>query len=303
MQKFLIVIAGPTASGKTSLGIQLAQKYGTVILSADSRQFYKEMSIGTAKPNTEELAAAKHLFIDNLSIQEEYTVGQYEKDAIDILNELFKTKDVVLLVGGSGLFIKAVLEGLDQFPEVPQPTRNKWTKLYEDKGIEELQTLLEKQDPEYFKEVDIQNPHRLIRALSVVDVSGKPFSSFRNKSGKKRDFMPISIKLNWDREALYNRINLRVDQMMEQGLLEEAKTLFPLKDLNALQTVGYQEFFDFFEGKISKEEAIELLKRNTRRYAKRQMTWLRKMENNSKFFHPSDYKDIENYIEEKMKHS
>lgn len=302
MQKFLIVIAGPTASGKTSLGIRLAQKYGTAILSADSRQFYKEMSIGTAKPTPEELAAAQHFFIDNLSIHDEYTVGQYEKDAISLLENLFKTKDIVLLVGGSGLFIKAVLEGLDKFPEVPQSVRNKWSKIAETEGIEKLQNLLQKQDSEYYREVDIHNPHRLIRALSVIEVSGKPFSSFRNKSGKKRNFIPINIKLNWEREILYQRINLRVDQMMEQGLLAEANGLYHLKDLNALQTVGYQEFFDFFDGNISQEEAVELLKRNTRRYAKRQMTWLRKMEN-SAFFHPSEYENIVDYIEQQINHS
>lgn len=297
MSKHLIVIAGPTASGKTSLGIRLAQKYDSAILSADSRQFYREMSIGTAKPTEEELAAAKHYFVDNLSIHDEYSVGDYEREAIDLLNDVFARKDVALIVGGSGLFIKAVLEGLDEFPDVPNEVKENLIVLEKEKGIEVLQNMLKEKDPAYFSEVDIHNPHRLIRALSVIEVSGKPFSSFRNQAPKERGFSPIIIQLEWEREELYDRINRRVDLMLEAGLLDEVASLLPLKHLNALQTVGYQEFFDYLDNKITKEEAIRLVKRNSRRYAKRQMTWLRKMEN-TKAFHPSDWNGIAAYLDE-----
>lgn len=297
MSKYLIVIAGATASGKTSLGIRIAQKYDTVILSADSRQFYREMSIGTAKPTEEELSAAKHYFVDNLSIHDEYSVGDYEREAITLLDEIFTTKNVALIVGGSGLFIKAVLEGLDEFPDVSNEIKERLIQLEKEEGIEVLQKMLQEKDPVYFSEVDIHNPHRLIRALSVIEASGQPFSSFRNQAPKKRNFQPIVIQLDWEREKLYERINKRVDLMLEAGLLDEVKSLFPLKDLNALQTVGYQEFFDYLEDKISKEEAIRLVKRNSRRYAKRQMTWLRKMEN-TQAFHPSDWDALETYLDE-----
>ncbi|MGK0388625.1 MAG: tRNA dimethylallyltransferase [Maribacter sp.] len=296
MSKYLIVIVGATASGKTSLGIRLAQKYDTVILSADSRQFYREMSIGTAKPTEEELVAAPHHFIDNLSIHDKYSVGDYEKEAITLLDEIFETKDVALMVGGSGLFIKSVLEGLDEFPDVPNEIKEKLIQLEKEEGIEALQNMLKEKDPNYFSEVDIHNPHRLIRALSVIEASGKPFSSFRNQAAKKRNFQAIIIQLDWEREKLYERINQRVDLMLEAGLLDEVKSLLPLKYLNALQTVGYQEIFDYLDNNISKEEAIRLVKRNSRRYAKRQMTWLRKMEN-TKAFLPSDLDKIASYLD------
>ena len=299
MSKYLIVIAGATASGKTSLGIRLAQKYDTVILSADSRQFYQEMSIGTAKPTVEELAAAKHHFVDNLSIHDEYSVGDYEREAITLLDEIFETKDVALMVGGSGLFIKAVLEGLDEFPDVPNEIKEKFIQLEKEEGIEALQRMLEEKDPSYFSEVDIHNPRRLTRALSVIEASGKPFSSFRNQAPKKRNFQSIVIQLDWEREKLYDRINQRVDLMLEAGLLDEVKSLLPLKQLNALQTVGYQELFDYLDNKITKEEAIRLVKRNSRRYAKRQMTWLRKMEN-GRAFHPTDWDKITTYLDSMM---
>jgi tRNA dimethylallyltransferase len=296
VSKYLIVIVGATASGKTSLGIRLAQKYDTVILSADSRQFYREMSIGTAKPTEEELVAAPHHFIDNLSIHDKYSVGDYEKEAITLLDEIFETKDVALMVGGSGLFIKSVLEGLDEFPDVPNEIKEKLIQLEKEEGIEALQNMLKEKDPNYFSEVDIHNPHRLIRALSVIEASGKPFSSFRNQAAKKRNFQAIIIQLDWEREKLYERINQRVDLMLEAGLLDEVKSLLPLKYLNALQTVGYQEIFDYLDNNISKEEAIRLVKRNSRRYAKRQMTWLRKMEN-TKAFLPSDLDKIASYLD------
>lgn len=294
--KYLIVIAGATASGKTNLGIQLAKAYDTVILSADSRQFYREMSIGTAKPSAEELAAATHCFVDSLSIHDSYSVGDYEKDAIALLDKLFLEKDVVLMVGGSGLFISAVTDGLDEYPNVPLAIREKYTQLEKEQGIQVLQTLLQTQDPEYYNIVDIQNPHRLIRALSVIEVSGKTFSSFRQQKNKQRNFTPIYVLLDWERAALYERINKRVDIMLENGLLDEVKNLYPFKQLNALQTVGYQEIFEAMDGNITMEEAIELVKRNSRRYAKRQLTWFRKIQGAGRF-HPSEYAKIQSFIE------
>ncbi len=299
MKNYLIVIAGPTASGKTSLGIQLSQHFNAPILSADSRQFYKEMSIGTAKPTHDELNAAPHHFIDTLSIQDDYSVGDYEKDAITLLDKKFSKNNIAILLGGSGLYIKAVLEGLDVFPEVKESIKNYYIQLHLKEGVEVLQNELKEKDPIFYQKVDIQNPHRLIRALSVIKASGKPFSNFQNQEKKNRNFEPIIINLQWEREELYKRINDRVDLMMENGQLEEARSLFHLKDLNALQTVGYQELFEFFDQKISLVEAIELIKRNSRRYAKRQMTWFRKMEN-SVSFHPSKLQDILNYIASKL---
>ncbi len=299
MQKYLIVIAGPTASGKTSLGIELANHFGTSIISADSRQFYREMEIGTAKPTVSELAAAPHYLINNLSIHDEYSVGDFEREAIALLDELYLVHDVVLLVGGSGLFIKAVLEGLDEFPDVPIEIRNDYINLYEEKGIGALQSELREKDIEYYESVDISNHHRLIRALSVIRVSGQTFSSFRKKTKKPRSFEPIIIGLEWNREILYDRINRRVDMMVRDGLLDEVKALMPHQQLNALQTVGYQEIFDFLNGQHDWDTAIELIKRNSRRYAKRQMTWLRKVEG-IQHFHPSQTQDIIAFISERM---
>jgi len=281
--KYLIVIGGPTASGKTNLAIQLAQHYKTVILSADSRQFYKEMNIGTAKPNSEELAAAPHYFINTLSIEEEYTVGDYELEALNTLENIYKEHDIAILAGGSGLFIRALCEGLDKFPDVPSEIKEAIQEVYDSKGIKALQAELKEKDPLYYDEVDIQNARRLMRALEVIRVSGEPFSSFRQKNVQKRPFQPIYVLINMDRTVLYDRINRRVDLMMEAGLLEEALSLHPKKHLKSLQTVGYQEFFDYFDEKISIEEAIELVKRNSRRYAKRQMTWFRKREHWNSF--------------------
>ncbi len=279
----LIVIIGATASGKTNLGIRLAKHFGTDIISSDSRQFYKEMSIGTAKPTEDELNTAKHHFINHLSIHNDYSVGNYEKDAIALIENLFQTKDKLILLGGSGLFINAVLYGLDDFPRVSQIVKDKYISLLNQNGIAFLQEELKEKDPKYYEEVDVQNPHRLIRALSVIEVGGKPFSNYRNQSPKKRNFEPIIIYLDWEREFLYYRINRRVDMMMEEGLLEEALQLYPFRHLNALQTVGYQELFDYFDKKSTLDEAIGLIKRNSRRYAKRQMTWFRKIDNKHSF--------------------
>ncbi len=275
-QKHLIVIGGATATGKTAAAIHVAQHFQAEILSADSRQFYREMSIGTAKPSTEELTQAPHHFINSLSIETAYSVGDFESDALSLLEKLFKKQDVVVLVGGSGLFIRAVCEGLDEFPEVPKSIVEDLETALETEGIEALQAELKAIDPDYFAQADVQNPYRLIRALSVCRASDKPFSSFRTQEKKQRFFTPIYVLMELERPVLYEKINCRVDKMMQEGLLEEARQLYPLRQLNALQTVGYQELFDFFDEKITLEMAIEKIKMNSRRYAKRQSTWFRK---------------------------
>jgi tRNA dimethylallyltransferase len=275
-QKHLIVIGGATATGKTAAAIQMAQHFGAEILSADSRQFYREMGIGTAKPNAEELAKAPHHFINSLSVTDDYSVGDFESQALSLLEKLYETYDVAVLVGGSGLFIRALCEGLDEFPNVPNEVVQNVEAQLKQSGIVALQAELKLLDPVYFEEVDLNNPHRLIRALSVCRASGMPFSSFRTQVKKQRFFTPIYVRMELERTVLYEKINLRVDEMMQQGLLEEARALYPLRHLNALQTVGYQELFSFFDGKCSLEEAVEHIKQNSRRYAKRQSTWFRK---------------------------
>lgn len=294
--KYLIVIGGPTASGKTSFAIKLAKHYDTVILSADSRQFFKEMEIGTARPSKEELAAVPHHFIANKSIQEAYSVGDFERDALKTLNKVFQTNDIAVVVGGSGLYIKALCEGLNEFPDVPETIKQQVIKEYQTQGIEFLQTELQQLDPDYYQQVDLQNPHRLIRAISVCRASGKPFTYFWKPQHEVRPFTPIYLQMHWPRTKLYDRINQRVEIMLEAGLEEEAKALTPYQAHAALQTVGYQEFFDYFKGSINKEEAIELIKRNSRRYAKRQMTWYRR-DPHWKLFHPSELDTAISYVE------
>jgi tRNA dimethylallyltransferase len=272
----LIVIAGPTASGKTAYSIKLAQSLNTVILSADSRQFYKEMSIGTAAPTEEELAQVKHYFVHHISIEDKYDVADYERDALQLLEKLFQDHDTVIMTGGSGLFIDAVCNGIDEMPDIQPEIREKVQKLYDDGGLRALQDEAQHLDPEYFAIVDQQNPRRLQRALEICYQTGKTFTSFRQRKPAQRDFEIKKYALLWDRQELINRIDLRVDMMMEQGLLEEAKALYPKRHLNALNTVGYKELFAYFDGDCTLEEAIELIKIHTRQYAKRQMTWLRK---------------------------
>lgn len=276
MNNHLIVILGPTASGKTALSIALAQHFDAEIISCDSRQFYKEMNIGTAKPDAAEQAAAPHHFVDCRSISEDYSVGDYERDVMAFLEDYYKRKNTAILVGGSGLYVHAVCNGVDVFPEVDRSFREKLLQELEEFGIEPLQKELEISDPVYYAKVDLANPHRLVRALEICRSTGKPFSDFHVQNTTERPFKIIKIGIEWEREMLYDRINRRVDLMLEAGLVEEAKKLYPQRHLNALQTVGYQEFFDYFENKITLPEAIELVKRNTRRYAKRQMTWFRK---------------------------
>ena len=274
--KTLIVIAGPTASGKTAYSIELAKQLNTVILSADSRQFYKEMSIGTAAPTEEELAQVKHYFVHHISIEDKYDVADYERDALQLLDELFKTHDCVIMTGGSGLFIDAVCNGIDIMPDVQPEIREKVQKLYDDGGLKALQEQVQHLDPEYYAIVDLQNPRRLQRALEVCYQTGQTFTSFRSGNAVQRDFDIKKYALLWNRETLIERIDRRVDMMMKQGLLEEARSLYPKRHLNALNTVGYKELFAYFDGQCTLDEAVEQIKIHTRQYAKRQMTWLRK---------------------------
>jgi len=275
-KKTLIVIAGPTASGKTAFAIKVAKALNTVILSADSRQFYKEMSIGTAAPTEEELSQVRHYFVHHISIEDKYDVADYERDALQLLDELFKAHDAVVMTGGSGLFIDAVCNGIDAMPDVQPEIRQKVENLLQEGGLRALQDEVQRIDPEYFALVDQQNPRRLQRALEVCYQTGKTFTSFRSGNTVHRDFDIKKYALLWDRKALIERIDKRVDLMMEQGLLEEAKSLYPRRHLNALNTVGYKELFAFFDGQCTLAEAVELIKIHTRQYAKRQMTWLRK---------------------------
>jgi len=276
MNNYLISVVGATAIGKTALSIKLAQHFKAEIISSDSRQFYKEMTIGTAVPTSEELAAAPHHFIQNRSIFEDYSVGQFEKDALLKLEELFSKSNVVIMVGGSGLYTNAVISGLDYFPEVNPEIRENLNLQLKNEGIESLQNKLKELDIESYNSIEIENPHRLIRALEICIGTGKPYSEYKNKPKAIRNFNPIKIGLTADRELMYNRINKRVGIMLEEGLLEEAEKLHELKNLNALQTVGYRELFQYFDGNCTLEFAIEEIKKNTRRFAKRQVTWNKK---------------------------
>ena len=277
-QKTLYVLVGPTAVGKTALAIALAKQLKTEIISADSRQIYREMILGTAKPSLQELAEIPHHFINSHSIDQEYSAGQYEREAQALLDILFKRHESLVLVGGSGLYIKGLLEGFDTIPEVPEHVRESLEEQFEQKGLGWLQQELETHDPDLFEGIDQQNPHRLIRALEVKMHTGQSIQSFRGLKKKEHDFRVVKVGLELDRESLYKRIDMRMDSMIAQGLFEEAQGLYPKRALNALQTVGYQEIFDFIEGKYDKNEAIRLLKRNSRRYAKRQLTWFKRDE-------------------------
>ena len=291
LEKKLIIIVGPTGVGKTALSIELAQYLKTEIISADSRQIYKELNIGTAKPSEQECKAVPHHFIGSHSIHENYNVGKYELETISQLNQLFQKYNTLILVGGTGLYVDAICNGIDHLPETNFQIRNELENLLEKEGISALQTKLKEVDIEYYKTVDLNNPHRLIRALEVSIISGKPYSSFRKKNPVTRIFTPIKIGLNINRDLLYERINNRVDDMINQGLVEEAMHLFQHKNLNALQTVGYQELFDHFEEKISLEQAIEFIKQNSRRYAKRQLTWF-KRDKEITWFEPNEKEKI-----------
>ncbi|MFZ4100784.1 MAG: tRNA (adenosine(37)-N6)-dimethylallyltransferase MiaA [Sphingobacterium thalpophilum] len=299
MSKTLIIIAGPTAAGKTALAIQIAKHFNTEIISADSRQFYREMNIGTAKPSKEELEVIPHHLIDSHSIVDSFSVGDFEKEVINLLEKLFKSLDQVVLVGGSGLFINSICNGFDELPVASEETRNKLNQLLVEKGIEHLQEKLKWADPEYYEEVDIKNPQRLIRALEVFESTGYPFSTYRTKTPKKRNFNIIKLGINPTREKLYEQINLRVDQMVERGLFEEVKGLVEYRQLNTLNTVGYSELFEYIDGKLSKEEAIDKIKQNTRRFAKRQLTWFKKSEDMN-WFEANELNAILNFLDAAM---
>lgn len=297
---FLINIVGPTAIGKTALAIKLAHHFGTEIISSDSRQFFKEMSIGTAVPSEEELSEAVHHFIQHKSIFESYSVGDFERDTIKFLENFYKKNSIIIMVGGSGLYSNAVLYGLDEFPDISQQIREDLNSEYKNKGIEFLQKKLQQLDPQHYENVDIYNPQRIIRALEVCIGTGKAYSSFLNKKKKDRFFSFIQIGLIAEREAMYNRINLRVEKMLEKGLFKEVQSLYKYKNLNALQTVGYREFFDFLDSKINFNQAIELTKMNTRRFAKRQLTWYNKQTDIQWFDYKTNLPEIVNYINSKL---
>jgi len=276
MNKTLISVVGPTAIGKTKLAISLAVYFNTEIISADSRQFYKEMSIGTAVPDASELNTVPHHFIQHTSIFDSYSVGDFEKDVIDLLERLFKKHDTVIMVGGSGLYVDAVTKGLDEFPKIDPKIRAKLNEEFMKEGIVSLQRRLKVLDKDYYSNMDIDNPHRLIRALEVCIGSGRPYSSFLNKKKDPRPFNTVSIGIMAERDIIYERINRRVDIMIKDGLLEEAKELSTYRDLNALQTVGYKELFQYFDGNWEMDHAISEIKKNTRRFAKRQLTWFKR---------------------------
>ena len=300
MDKFLISVVGPTAIGKTSLAISLAKHYKTEIVSADSRQFFKEMQIGTAVPSKKELATVPHHFIQHKSILENYSVGDFEKEAIALLSHLYKKHDFVIMVGGSGLYVDAVTKGLDEFPDVDPGIRKDLNKKLKEKGIVELQNQLKLLDESQYAKIDIENPHRLIRALEICIGSGQPYSSFLNKKKTNRPFKTITISLKADRQVIYDRINQRVDQMIEEGLLKEARKMHPHSALNALQTVGYKELFKYFDGEWDLDFAISEIKKNTRRFAKRQLTWYRKNEKLIWFDYDEDKANIFKTINEEI---
>lgn len=298
-KKTLIVVVGPTAVGKTALAIKLAQHFNTEIVSADSRQFYQEMTIGTAKPDAAERAAVRHHFIDSHSIQEEYSAGNFERDALQILAQLFGHHEVVVMVGGSGLFVRAVCEGLDDLPKAPEGIRDSLNSKFNEEGLEPLKARLKEIDPAYYAIADVDNPQRVIRALEVYEASGHTMSYYQKRNVEKRSFDIVTVGLNMDREQLYERINLRVDKMLEAGLIEEVKALEAYRHKPALLTVGYAEIFDYFDGNVSLAEAVAKIKQNSRRYAKRQITWFKKY-GNTTWFAPDEVDAIFSFVSDKM---
>lgn len=299
MKNILIVLLGPTGVGKTDISIDIARHFNCEIISADSRQFFSEMKIGTAAPTDYQLAEIKHHFVRFLSVKDYYSSSLFERDVLKILPDLFTANNIVLLTGGSGMYIDAVCKGIDDIPDVDLRVRKKYNNKYREEGIEGLRLALRMLDPEYYKKVDLKNPKRIIRALEICETTGRPYSSFLTKQERERDFRMIKIGLERTRKELYGRINQRVDKMICEGLEEEAKSLFELKHLNALNSVGYKEFFDYFEGILSKEKAIELIKRNTRRFAKRQITWWAK-DKEIRWFGTEQTEVITRFIEESL---
>lgn len=293
---YLIVITGPTGVGKTQVSTDIASEYRAPVISADSRQFYKEMNIGTAVPAPEELEKARHYFIGSLSIHDYYNASMFEEESLNLIEKLFKKTNMVLMAGGSGLYINAVCRGIDDLPTVDSGLRKDLAEEYQLKGINWLRQQLKMRDPDHYEIVDLKNPNRMLKALEINLMTGKPYSSFLTREKKERNFNIVKIGLNIKRKYLYEKINSRVDQMIKQGLPEEAKRLYRFRHLNALNSVGYKELFDYIEGETSLERAIELIKRNSRRYAKRQLTWLAK-DREIKWFHPDDLQGIKEFIE------
>jgi tRNA dimethylallyltransferase len=294
-KKYLIVVGGPTGVGKSKVAINLAKNFNCDIISADSRQVYGEMKIGTDRLANFEMQGVAHHFLGHISVNDEYSAGKYERQVLEFLEQYYKKNDYCILCGGTGLYIKGVCSGLDQFPDIDQNVKAKIEKDLVENGTQYLQNELLKKDPEYYNSMDTENPRRLVRALSVIRSSGQKFSSFLNQNPEPRSFTPIYICINLEREILYNKINQRVDQMMDAGLIDEAKSLFSMRHLNALQTVGYTELFQYFNGEIDLEVAIEEIKKNTRRYAKRQITWFRN-QGEWKSFAPGEENDIIKHI-------
>ncbi|HEX8546192.1 MAG TPA: tRNA (adenosine(37)-N6)-dimethylallyltransferase MiaA [Cytophagaceae bacterium] len=300
--KYLIILAGPTAVGKTSIGIELAKFFDCEIISADSRQFYKEISIGTAKPSPQELDAIKHYFIDSHTISQEYSAGMYEKDVLQLLERIFSIDDICIMVGGSGLFVQAVASGFDELPAIDLQIREDLNKQFKEEGLENLLIELKGKDPAYYDFVDISNPLRIIRALEIIRATGIPYSDLRKRNPKPRPFSIIKVGLEQERIDLYHKINLRVDQMVEAGLLTEVKSVLEYREKPALKTVGYTEIFDFLDGRYTWNETVELIKRNSRRYAKRQLTWFKK-DKEFTWFSPNQIQEIKNFIRDRMEAS
>lgn len=295
MTKTLIVLLGPTGVGKTDLSIEIAKYFGTSIISCDSRQIYKEMYIGTAVPASEQLAAVPHYFIQTLSVEDYYNSWQFEVQALEKIHELFESRDVVVMAGGSMMYIDAVCKGIDDIPTITPELREELMKVYEERGLEYMQELLKELDPVFYEQVDLSNAKRVIHAVEVCRMAGVPYSSLRTNTPKDRGFDIVRIGLNRGKEELYERIDRRVDQMLADGLEAEARSLLPLRRLNALNTVGYKELFDYFEGVTDREEAIRLIKRNSRRYARKQLSWFRRDED-IRWFHPEARQDIFEYL-------
>ena len=295
MTKTLIVLLGPTGVGKTDLSIEIAKHFGTSIISCDSRQIYKEMYIGTAVPAPEQLAAVPHYFIQTLSVEDYYNSWQFEVQALEKIHELFESRDVVVMAGGSMMYIDAVCKGIDDIPTITPELREELMKVYEERGLEYMQELLKELDPVFYEQVDLSNAKRVIHAVEVCRMAGVPYSSLRTNTPKDRGFDIVRIGLNREKDELYERIDRRVDQMLADGLEAEARSLLPLRRLNALNTVGYKELFDYFEGVTDREEAIRLIKRNSRRYARKQLSWFRRDED-IRWFHPEARQDIFEYL-------
>ncbi|HLN55960.1 MAG TPA: tRNA (adenosine(37)-N6)-dimethylallyltransferase MiaA [Bacteroidales bacterium] len=291
MNNTLLVLLGPTGVGKTDISIELAKMTGAEIISADSRQFYREMRIGTAVPTEEQLRSAVHHFVQFLSIEDYYSSSLFERDVMKRLPSLFEKNNLAIMTGGSGMYIDAVTEGIDDIPDVDPIIREKYNRMYEEGGIGSLRVALRILDPDHYARVDLRNHKRIIRALEICETAGRPYSSFLKKEKRSRDFRVVKLGLNRDRDELFGRINLRVEQMMATGLEEEAMGLYPRRHLNALNTVGYRELFEYFDGTVTREKAIELIKRNSRRYAKRQLTWWAR-DNSIMWFHPDDKEKI-----------